>query len=821
MAEVGAAYVSILPSAKGFGSKLSSELGGPSTRAGRDAGAKAGKAFHSGIARPLRLVGSALAGVFAVRAVGGFLKGAIDEATEAAKVGAQTAAVLKSTRGEAGLTRKQIENLAGSLSALAGVDDEVIQQGENVLLTFTSIRNEAGKGNDVFNQATAIALDMSKALGTDLQGSIIQVGKALNDPIKGITALQRVGVSFTAQQREQIATLVKSGKTLEAQKVILAELRKEFGGTAAAVATPAEKMQVAWGNLKEQIGAALLPTMNRFITWLSSRALPAVSAFIDALTGNDPVAPLAGSLKTASEAGATFRDVLGEIGDKAGAAWKAAKPLLSFVGNHPKLFAEIAKDALLFAAALKAIGAVKGLGGKLGVPGVSKAAPLPVFVTNPGFAGVGKTPPVVGVPGGKAPTGFFGKITASSLAANVVVMADVVLVPKAVNSLRRVFNMSFDLSVNESVERFVSELDSSDLGPTLRKHAQAVYDAQVVAIQTGNTGPLQAALRAAYADAFTVAGRSANAATRKTIKDLARNYSDGGKQSGKAFSTNLRDILGGNVLPAAKVPVVADVSNLLAGGLPALPGVKLPVTADTRKVPPQIGALVRRISRDLPNPTITPTVQPKNALSRIAQVADALDHLGKSKPTPKPDLNSSNALMKIRGLQATLTTLHKTRPTPKVSLNDTAARARIAWLDRQFVLIGHAKPTARATVDTGNALARINKLLAALRTLDKTTAQPKVGVQVSYIGRDLPGKAHGGPVYAGQSYMVGEVGPEVFVPRTSGTIIPNNQLGQAPTTSGGTALTIENFNVTSAPGERAEKSVVRSLRTRLWELGVA
>ena len=35
----------------------------------------------------------------------------------------------------------------------------------------------------------------------------------------------------------------------------------------------------------------------------------------------------------------------------------------------------------------------------------------------------------------------------------------------------------------------------------------------------------------------------------------------------------------------------------------------------------------------------------------------------------------------------------------------------------------------------------------------------------------------GGPVMGGEMYMVGERGPEMFVPNQSGTIVPNNQLG--------------------------------------------
>ena len=49
----------------------------------------------------------------------------------------------------------------------------------------------------------------------------------------------------------------------------------------------------------------------------------------------------------------------------------------------------------------------------------------------------------------------------------------------------------------------------------------------------------------------------------------------------------------------------------------------------------------------------------------------------------------------------------------------------------------------------------------------------------------IPGFAEGGNVKGGGPIMVGEKGPELFVPPSSGRIIPNNQLGQG---SGGTAV---------------------------------
>jgi phage-related protein len=220
----------------------------------------------------------------------GFLKGAFDEAQESIKTGAQTVAVLKSTNNAAGLTAKGFGDLATSISNKTGIDDEQIQAGENMLATFTNVRNEVGAGNDIFTQATKIATDMSVATGTDAVKANLQLGKALNDPIKGVGALARVGVTFTDQQKEQIKTMVKAGDTAGAQKVILGELSKEFGGSAEAQATAADKAKVGWVNFKEGIGTALMPILNDLLTWFNVKIVPALQVFADWLTTNLPPA---------------------------------------------------------------------------------------------------------------------------------------------------------------------------------------------------------------------------------------------------------------------------------------------------------------------------------------------------------------------------------------------------------------------------------------------------------------------------------------------------------------------------------------------------
>jgi hypothetical protein len=268
--EVGSAFVSVLPSMKGFGSALGKGVDGESTRAGTRGGRTFGTAFARTSVGPLRAgfgtIGKLGAGIFAGLGAVNVFKGFVSGARESAEVTALTRNAIKTTGGAANLTAKQVGNLATAISNKTGIDDEQIQANENVLLTFTKVRNEVGKGNQVFSRATGLAQDMAKVLKTDASGATLQLGKALNDPIKGITALSRAGVSFTGQQKNQIKALVKSGDTLKAQKIILAEVGKEFGGAAAAAATPMQKLRVTLGNIGEAIGARLLPFIDRGAT---------------------------------------------------------------------------------------------------------------------------------------------------------------------------------------------------------------------------------------------------------------------------------------------------------------------------------------------------------------------------------------------------------------------------------------------------------------------------------------------------------------------------------------------------------------------------
>jgi hypothetical protein len=180
-------------------------------------------------------------------------------AEEAARADAELKRTFDSMGAAAFTTVDALKATQKELQSTTTFADEEISHLQSVLLTFGNVTGDA------FDRATEAALDMSALLGQDLQASAIQLGKALNDPITGLTALRRVGVSFTEQQKDQIKVMTEAGDVAAAQGIILSEVERQFGGAAEALA------QTAGGQLKqalnelgdagEEFGAVLLPVL--------------------------------------------------------------------------------------------------------------------------------------------------------------------------------------------------------------------------------------------------------------------------------------------------------------------------------------------------------------------------------------------------------------------------------------------------------------------------------------------------------------------------------------------------------------------------------
>jgi len=204
-----------------------------------------------------------------------FLGSATRDAQEAEKASGQLDSILRTMGGTISTTRGDVEKWSTALQKKTAVDNDQIKVGAAQLLTFERLRGGIGSTDAGMKRVLETTTGLSKFWKTDMTAASVQVGKALDDPIGGLTALRRVGIIFNDDQEKVIKNLVETGRTAEAQTLILDELGKQGGNAGLEMATGSEKAAAAMKEAKESIGAALLPAL----TSLAKAVTPIVSAF--------------------------------------------------------------------------------------------------------------------------------------------------------------------------------------------------------------------------------------------------------------------------------------------------------------------------------------------------------------------------------------------------------------------------------------------------------------------------------------------------------------------------------------------------------------
>ena len=168
-------------------------------------------------------------------------------------------------KGEAEL--KRLQAAADELGKATLFDQEDFDRGFALLTSFQTI------GVNSYTRVAKAAADVAQITGQDVNSSLLQLAKALQDPVRGLTALSRSGTTFTEQQKEQIKALVESGKQLEAQQFILAEIEKQYGNAAeeagsAGYAGAVDSLGESFRDFQEQLATAVEPaviaTLNAF-----------------------------------------------------------------------------------------------------------------------------------------------------------------------------------------------------------------------------------------------------------------------------------------------------------------------------------------------------------------------------------------------------------------------------------------------------------------------------------------------------------------------------------------------------------------------------
>jgi len=152
---------------------------------------------------------------------------------------------------EAGSVADRLNALADTTARLVGVDNKAIKSATTMMLTFKGLAQSADTVGGVFDRTLMATLDLAAAEFGTVESNAVAMGKALEDPIRGIGALSKNGVTFTAQEREKIKVLVESNRLMEAQGMILDAVEGQVGGTARATADASEQVNQGIQQMRE------------------------------------------------------------------------------------------------------------------------------------------------------------------------------------------------------------------------------------------------------------------------------------------------------------------------------------------------------------------------------------------------------------------------------------------------------------------------------------------------------------------------------------------------------------------------------------------
>ena len=222
----------------------------------------------SGVTEGFNNLRNLVGGLFAGVTVGSLFSAMIAETREASGELAQLQAVLKSTGQQAGYSQQQLLDMADGMAAATTHSAGEIVKAQTRLLSYTGI---VGKQ---FPLALQMAIDQSARLGESIEQSAETVGKALDKPSQGVAALTKQGFKFTEQQKQQMKVLEASGRTAEAQQIVLESMGESYAGAAAAARNTFGGALTAVGNalrdLMDGSGGSGMAGVTRAINDLAS-----------------------------------------------------------------------------------------------------------------------------------------------------------------------------------------------------------------------------------------------------------------------------------------------------------------------------------------------------------------------------------------------------------------------------------------------------------------------------------------------------------------------------------------------------------------------
>ena len=186
--------------------------------------------------------------------------------------------------GEGTAALDELQKAADSLGNQTLFNQEEFTRGFNLLTSFRKI------GVDSYSRVAQAAADIAQVNQVDVSTSFMQLAKALQDPERNLSNLNRSGIAFTKQQTEVIKELMKTNKTAEAHAMILSIVEESYNELAQAAAEGfagnVDSLGEAFRDFSETLGKTLEPALIT-VTKTLTALLKAVNDFINS--------PLAGT----------------------------------------------------------------------------------------------------------------------------------------------------------------------------------------------------------------------------------------------------------------------------------------------------------------------------------------------------------------------------------------------------------------------------------------------------------------------------------------------------------------------------------------------
>lgn len=293
MAEVANAYVSLLPSARGFGKGIQAEIGGDLDRAGREGGKRLGSGIGGSALVAAKSFVGPLAAVFAGASIAGFFKDAVTGASDLSETTSKVGQVFGSAAGD-------IERFAAGAATALG---QTRQQALDANATFGVFGKSAGLSGKALTgfttELTTLATDMASFSNTSPEQAIAAIGAALrgeSEPIRQYgVLLDDASLRQEALKQGLIETtkqaLTPQQKVLASQALILKQTalqQGDFARTSGGLANQQRILSAQWANMKANLGAGLLPVVTRAVTFFNSL-----------FSASSPLAPLLERVKAA------------------------------------------------------------------------------------------------------------------------------------------------------------------------------------------------------------------------------------------------------------------------------------------------------------------------------------------------------------------------------------------------------------------------------------------------------------------------------------------------------------------------------------------